>query len=43
MEWIKAIIEKHTKEDGTVDMDKATKEIPLVYHLVGATLLSLNR
>lgn len=27
MEWIKAILAKHTKEDGTVDLDAANKEI----------------
>lgn len=27
MEWIKAILDKHKKEDGTVDMEAATKEI----------------
>lgn len=27
MEWIKSILEKHRKEDGTVDLDAANKEI----------------
>ncbi|MDT2485047.1 phage scaffolding protein [Enterococcus avium] len=27
MEWIKAILAKHTKEDGTVDLEVANKEI----------------
>ncbi|WP_339063570.1 phage scaffolding protein [Tepidibacillus marianensis] len=27
MEWIKKILDKHKKEDGTVDMDAAMKEI----------------
>lgn len=27
MEWIKKIIEKHTKEDGTIDMESAMKDI----------------
>ncbi len=27
MEWIKKILEKHKKEDGTIDMDAAIKEI----------------
>lgn len=27
MEWIKAILAKHTKEDGTVDVEAANKEI----------------
>ncbi|MFL2116280.1 phage scaffolding protein [Marinilactibacillus psychrotolerans] len=27
MDWIKTIIEKHTKEDGTVDLEAANKEI----------------
>lgn len=27
MDWIKTILDKHTKEDGTVDLDAANKEI----------------
>ena len=27
MDWIKTILEKHTKEDGTVDLEAANKEI----------------
>ncbi len=27
MEWIKSILEKHRKEDGTVDLEAANKEI----------------
>ncbi len=27
MDWIKSILEKHTKEDGTVDVAAANKEI----------------
>ena len=27
MDWIKSILDKHTKEDGTVDVEAANKEI----------------